>query len=207
MITAASLQLHHPTWLKSSRNSTSSSILLAFELTRVPHNLEGLLEVTLNTFLRSQELESMWPPKNWPLEPLVLDVPLNPTFSSPSPQASFEVRKCTDLITAPKPFYSYVTLLTMGGPNRKRTAHEKTTSGSSGDRSSTGKESSAKRSDTRSAPQSLPRYDGNRDSGSPTTPVGAITTANLRRLEMSFGMWASYRGVSDLSVLVLDFLL
>jgi len=149
----------------------------------------------------------MWPPKNWPLEPLVLDELLNPTISSPSPQASSRVNRCTDLIIAPKAFYSYITLLKMGGPNRKRVVHENTNTGSSGDQSTSGKESSTKRSDTRSAPQSLPRYDGNRDSGSSATPVGAITTADLRRLEMSFGMWAAYRGVSDLSVLVLHLLL
>ncbi len=88
----------------------------------------------------------------------------------------------------------------MAGPQRKRYTKEKkpTETESSSGQQSSGKESSLQRVTTRSSPQSLPRYDGNRD----PNPTGAaplhnvVTSANLRRLEMSFGMWAAYRGVS-----------
>jgi len=88
----------------------------------------------------------------------------------------------------------------MAGARRKRAVKEKAatkTESSSGQQSS-GKESSLQLVTTRSSPQSLPAYDGNRDPNPvDATPVrDVITSANLRRLEMSFGMWATYRGVS-----------
>jgi hypothetical protein len=94
----------------------------------------------------------------------------------------------------------------MAGPHRKRYTKEKkpTKTESSSGQQSSGKESSLQRVTTRSSPHSLPRYDGNRD----PNPTGAapvrnvVTSANLRRLEMSFGMWAAYRGVSRVPLLV-----
>jgi len=94
----------------------------------------------------------------------------------------------------------------MAGAHRKRYNKEKKaneTESSSGQQSS-GKQSSLQRVTTPSSPQSLPRYDGNRD----PNPTGAaplqnvVTSANLRRLEMSFGMWAAYRGVSRVPLFV-----
>jgi hypothetical protein len=94
----------------------------------------------------------------------------------------------------------------MAGAHRKRYAKEKqaaATESSSGKQSS-GKESSFPRDTTRSSPQSLARYDGNRDPNpAGTAPAqNVITSANLRRLEMSFGMWAAYRGVSRVPLFV-----